>query len=90
MMRKPTTRKKRGKPRYGRLEWRVMEENPDVLTRRSWPHMGGSVWYRRLRRTHIITAMSHVAIHSAKLDRLDFIELRRYVDRAGSLVAVRK
>lgn len=96
-MRAPKVRKKRGKPRRGRLEWRWFQGfATDMLYRHGFPHQAGSVWYRRLRRTHTIMEMNHRAMEAQSLDPLNFgedkrfIVLRRYVHRAASLVAVKK
>jgi hypothetical protein len=96
-MRTPKVRKKRGKVRRGRLEWRWFKGfATDMMYRPGFPHQRGSVWYRRLPRTHIVKSMSLLAMTEARLDPLNcgederFIVLRRYVDRAGSLIAIRK
>lgn len=96
-MRTPKVRKKRGKVRRGRLEWRWFKGfATDMMYRPGFPHQRGSVWYRRLARTHIVMEMSHMAMKAARLDRMNcgederFIVLQRYNNRAGSLVAIRK
>lgn len=92
-MRAPKVRKKRGKPRYGRLEWRDGFAD-GILCRHGWPRQRGSVPYRRLCRTHEIKPVSHVLLRELSSRFHDFAEnvivLHVYIHMAASLVAWRK